>query len=153
MSTILDVIQLRAIELTAILVLGSMVAGLVTYIIRDLKGRYEKMAPKLQDQDSRISHLEGRMANDRREITIIIDMMDRRFGAIENRYDETRSDFKEMKSDINGMKTNIDELASRVNNIGGRVDVMEGRFGAMKREVSELRADLQGARNRINRDD
>ena len=146
MSTILDVIQLRAIELTAILVLGSMVAGLVTYIIRDLKGRYETMAPKLQDQDSRISHLEGRMANDRREINVILDAMDTKFGAIENRYDDARSDFKEMKSTVDVMQTNIRDL-------GGRMDVIDERFGDMKRDVSELREDIRRARERMNRDD
>ena len=132
MSTILEVIQLRAIELTAILVLGSMVAGLVTYIIRDLKGRYEKMAPKLQDQDSRISRLEGQLANERREITVIIDLMDRRFGAIENRYDAVQSNFNQLTADIN---------------------VIKGQFADMKRETSELRVDLRGARDRINRED
>ena len=135
MSTILEVIQLRAIELAAILVLGSMVAGLATYIIRDLKGRYEKMAPKLQEQESIISHLEGQLANERREITVIIDMMDKRFGAIENRYDTVQSNFIQLHSDIDG-----------------RFNVINEQFGDMKREFSDLRADLRASRDRINRE-
>ena len=135
MSTILEVIQLRAIELAAILVLGSMVAGLATYIIRDLKGRYEKMATKLQEQESRISHLEGQLANERREITVIIDMMDKRFGAIENRYDTVQSNFIQLHSDIDG-----------------RFNVINEQFGDMKREFSDLRADLRASRDRINRE-
>ena len=90
------------------------------------------MAPKLRDQDSRISHLEGQLANDRREITVIIDLMDRRFGAIENRYDAVQSNFNQLTADIN---------------------VIKGQFADMKRETSELRVDLRGARNRINRED
>ena len=83
------------------------------------------------------------LLDDHRELDLILDAMDTKFGAIYNHYDDMRTDFKEIRTDFK-------ELESKV---GSRMDRVDERFGDMMRDVDELRGVVRGARARIRNQD
>lgn len=114
MTALLDILEPRAIELTLIIVLGGIVAGLVTYIIRNLQGSIDMLAPTVQAQESKVSNLEGRMEREHREWSIMLRAIDLKFEAVNDRYDAFKLNVESLHSDMNRMRTEHENLSDGV---------------------------------------
>ena len=147
MTALLDILEPRAIELTLIIVLGGIVAGLVTYIIRNLQGSFNMLSPAVQAQESRVSNLEGRIDREREELDIIFRAVDLKIDAISYRLDtnkqnrsEFNSEFKELRRGHYGL---FEEVHSRFNLMQSDIHEAQANFHNVSSQLKQMKADLK----------
>ena len=147
MTAWIDILEPRAIELTLIIVLGGIVAGLVTYIIRNLQGSFNMLSPAVQAQESRVSNLEGRMDREREELDIIFRAVDLKIEAISYRLDtnkqnnsEFNAEFKELRTGHYGLFT---EVHSRFNHMQSDIHEAQSNFKNVSYQLNQMEAGLR----------
>ena len=147
MTALLDILEPRAIELTLIIILGGIVAGLVTYIIRNLQGSIDMLAPTVQAQDSRVSHLEGRMESAREELDITFRAMDLKIEAISYQLKTNRQNNSEFNAEFQELSRGhyrlFEEVHSRFNRMQSDIHEAQINFKNMDSNLKQVEAGLQ----------
>ena len=147
MTALLDILEPRAIELTLIIVLGGIVAGLVTYIIRNLQGSIDMLAPAVQAQDSRVSHLEGRMDRAREELHFTFRAVDLKIEAISFQLESNRQNNSELNSEFHELRRGhyglFEEVHSRFNRMQTDIHEAQINFQNVNSHLKQVEAGLQ----------
>ena len=147
MTALIDILEPRAIELTLIIVLGGIVAGLVTYIIRNLQGSFNMLSPAVQAQESRVSNLEGRMDREREELDIIFRAVDLKIEAISYRLDTNKQNNSEFNAEFNELRRGhyglFTEVHSRFNHMQSDIHEAQSNFKNVSYQLNQMEAGLQ----------
>ena len=153
MTALLDILEPRAIELAIILILGGIVAGLVTYIIRNLQGSIDMLSPTVQAQESRVSNLEGRMEREHREWSVILRAIDLKFEAVNDRYDAFKLNVGALHSDMDRMRTEHDQLSDGVRSdfrqVQANFQQVKANFQDTQANFQQVKANLQDTQSNI----
>ena len=155
-SATFELNDVLAVTLPILVILLSVIAGLVTYIIRRLVRSNDALVTKVQELETTLAHVEGRANGEEKRLTTLTDAIDIRFTALGDAYGHVREEMSSVDDRFDGFQRGLGNLNVRVDglqqglgNAGDRVDGLQqglvdvkDRFGDMQQGLGTMRADV-----------
>ena len=151
-SATFELNDVLAVSLPILVILLSVIAGLVTYIIRRLVRSNDALVAKVQELETTLAHMDGKANGEAKRVTALLDVVDIRFTALGEASVHTREDLSSVNNRFDGLHQEVGGLREGLGNLYERVDGLQQEVGGlreglsnMQREIGAIQGDLRRA--------